>query len=198
MKFLTTAWCVRCLSFVAVVVAAMLLTAGKFVAPATGVPSAADLLVVLGGDEGPRAKMAASLFSDSVAPRILLTGISGDTANLSSQYLHWRAGYLTDNGIADAPLLYDASARNSWEEAVNTLSIMRKHGWHRAVVVSDPPHMRRLSWVWHKVFHDTGFEFQLVQANMPGWNASWWFLEKSSASFVLREMIKFPYYLIRY
>ncbi len=36
--------------------------------------------------------------------------------------------------------------------------MMEARGWRRVLVVSDPYHMRRLSWTWRRVFEGSGLE----------------------------------------
>ncbi len=72
--------------------------------------------------------------------------------------------------------------------------LLETKGWRSVLVVSDPPHMRRLSWVWNKVFDGTEMSFYLIPAPMPLWNATHWWQQRSSATYVLRELIKLGYY----
>ena len=68
----------------------------------------------------------------------------------------------------------------------------------RVLVVSDPPHMRRLSWVWRKVFEGSGKDFTLVAADSVNWNAEFWWRTSPNAQFVFSEYIKLAYYLYQY
>jgi len=68
----------------------------------------------------------------------------------------------------------------------------------RVLVVSDPPHMRRLSWIWGKVFEGSGKEFTLVACEMEGWDAARWWRISSHAQFVFSEYFKLAYYLYEY
>ena len=57
---------------------------------------------------------------------------------------------------------FELLARNSYTEAVRLLALMRKEGWRTLIVVSDPPHMRRLSWMYADVFEGSGLDYVLV------------------------------------
>jgi uncharacterized SAM-binding protein YcdF (DUF218 family) len=174
------------------------LGAGNFlVAPAQ--PAAkADLLVALGGDNGARADQVLELYRAGLAPRILLTGPEGGYSKTRATYLHWRARYLVDQGIPEQVLLFDRSSASSWEEAKNTLDLMQSMKLRRVLVVSDPPHMRRLSWVWGKVFEGSDREYVLVASNMEFWDAGHWWRTSPNAQFVFSEYIKLAYYLFMY
>jgi hypothetical protein len=48
-------------------------------------------------------------------------------------------------------LLFDDVSKGSWEEAVNTLALMRCEGWKRVLIVSDSRHLWRLNWIWRRL-----------------------------------------------
>ena len=148
-------------------------------------PAHADLLIVLGGDDGSRVIRGAQLFQSGIAPRILLTGIEFAPVESQRYYLNWRAVLLFDAGVAKNALLFDAVSANSRDEAVNTLNLMRRNGWRSVVVVTDPPHMRRLNWVWGKVFANSGLSYALVSSRPTWWHADDWWTNEKSAQFVL-------------
>ncbi|MEW5771876.1 MAG: YdcF family protein [Pseudomonadota bacterium] len=172
--------------------------AGRFVSGPEDAPARADLIVALGGDGGNRVREVLRLYATNHAPRILLTGIESGDPLTRPAYLEWRAKFLATQGVPASALLFDTRSGNTWEEAGNTLALMQQHGWHRVLVVSDPPHLRRLSWVWGEVFAHSGLEFRLVPSPMPGWEAGAWWRNEKSAQFVLMELIKLTYYLAKY
>lgn len=176
----------------------MLTMAGRFVSKPSDTPVKGDLIVALGGDGGSRVREAQLLYAAGYAPRILLTGIEQGDPLVRPAYLEWRAAFLVAHGVPADVMLFDSRSANSWEESRNTLALMQQKGWHSVLVVSDPPHMRRLSWVWRKVFADSGMMFRLIASPMPGWDAELWWHNEKSAQFVLMELIKLGYYLVTY
>ena len=174
-----------------------ILGAGIFLAAPAQPPVKADLIVALGGDNGGRADRVLELYRKGFAPKVLLTG-EGLHSRTRAYYLSWRARYLADEGIPESNMLYDRSASSSWEEATDTLLLMRAMKLDRVLVVSDPPHMRRLSWVWHKVFSGSGKQYTLVASDMEDWDAAHWWRTSVNAQFVFGEYIKLGYYLVRY
>jgi uncharacterized SAM-binding protein YcdF (DUF218 family) len=172
---------------------AMFLHAGDFLEAPAQAPVPADLIVSLGGDGGQRAQKAIDLYRAGFGSHVLITGMYALTAREYSA--EWRARMMRAQGVPAKALLYDASAVNSWEEAVYTLHLMRRHGWDRVVVVSDPPHLRRLEWTWSRVFEGSGKKFVLVASNMRDWDADSWWKERRSAQFVAREFVKLAYYI---
>lgn len=65
-------------------------------------------------------------------------------------------------------------------------------------MVSDPPHMRRLDWVWGKVFAGSGKSYVLIASEPAWWDAEHWWASEKSAQFVLTELIKMVYYVWKY
>ena len=170
--------------------------AARWLERPAGEPVAADLLVALGGDVGDRGLSALDLYRQGRAPRILLTAMEGSPPQARGVYLHWREQLLVDEGVPRSALMFDAESKSSWDEAKNTLALMRKHGWRRVMVVSDPYHMRRLDWTWGKVFAGSGLEYRLVASVPAWWKPDRWWLDEASGAAVIMEHIKLAYYLL--
>jgi uncharacterized SAM-binding protein YcdF (DUF218 family) len=173
------------------------LGAGHFLAAPAQSPAKADLIFALGGDNGGRADRVLELYRKGLAPKVLL-GAEGVHSKTRAAYLSWRARYLIDAGVPERALLYDRRSANSWDEAVHTLELMRSMKLDRVLVVSDPHHMRRLSWVWEKVFAGSGKTCLLVATDAEGWDAGRWWRSSANAQAVFGEYIKLAYYLIHY
>lgn len=173
------------------------LAAGHFLEAPAQAPVKADLIFALGGDNGARADRVLELYRKGFAPKILL-GVEGAHSKTRATYLGWRARYLIDAGIPESALLQDTSSANSYDEATRTLRLMQAMKLNRVLVVSDPPHMRRLAWVWGRVFAGSGKEFVLVASGMEDWDAAHWWRTSPNAQFVFGEYIKLAYYLVQY
>lgn len=159
-------------------------------------PEKADVIVVLGGDDGLRVKKGGDLYKAGYAKRILLTGID-------SRYYHpdrpnWRERRLIERGVPRKNIIVDTWSETSWEEAENTSDLMDKKGWKSALVVSDPPHMLRLNKTWKKVFAGTSKRFRLVATEPAWWHPLFWWRNDISYRFVLSELQKNIYYLLAY
>ncbi len=191
------AWLVAA-AFVAGLLAAAVYQAGWFLEAPASPPTQADVLVVLGGESGDRTLTAVRLYTAGFAPRVLLTGLETSPPEARLAYLHWRTQILIAGGVPLERILYDSESNNSWEEAVNTRRLMQVHGWRRALVVSDPSHMRRLAWAWGKAFNGSGLEFSLVASAPSYWKPEAWWRDEKSAQAVLMEYIKLGYYLMKY
>ena len=176
----------------------MFVNAAHFLEGPARPPVPADLLVVLGGDSGDRVLTAASTFRNGAAPYVLLAGLETSPLETRPVYMHWRAGVLTERGVPADRILLDTASTSSWEEAVNTLRLMQERGWTRVVVISDPYHMRRLDWIWSRVFRGSGRHYSLVASAPPYWQPDrWWTSERAGAA-VIMEYIKLVYYFAKY
>ncbi len=171
---------------------------GRWVSAGTSLPERSDLLVALGGDDGARVRKVAALVQGGYAPTVLITGLDGSTDDTRRHYLEWRARVLIETGVPPDRLVFEGKANNSYQEAMATLALMRARGWKTVLVVSDPPHMRRLNWVWGTVFAGSGLSYRLVTGEPVWWDADRWWSNKRSGQFVLTEVIKLGYYIVKY
>jgi uncharacterized SAM-binding protein YcdF (DUF218 family) len=175
-----------------------IVNAGNYLSSPADEPHKADLIVVLGGDAGSRSITGARLFTQDYAPRVLLTGLDDGEKEALPYYLHWRSLVLVARGVPKEVILYDLESANSQEEALNTLRLMVECSWNNVLVVSDPPHMRRLSGVWGEVFKGSNKKFSLIEAVPRWWNAERWWANEISGKFVINEYIKLGYYWVKY
>lgn len=171
-----------------------ILNAGHWLSAPRAVPAQSDLIVVLGGGAGPgRIQIALELYQRGYADKILLTGMS--KANHS---LHWETRFLLEGGVKSGAMLFDDQSKNSYDEANNTALLMKNHQWKTALVVSDPPHLRRLVMVWGPACVRQGLEYRLIGTESPTWNASRWWHDRAWAKFVGMELLKLSYYVMAY
>lgn len=168
---------------------------GRFLEAPANEAVPADLIVILGGcSMAARIEAGARLFREKLAPRILLTGFAaGNDAGLAWQQ-EWRVNYLGQLGVPPAAITPDHTAKSSWMEIALVRIVMEESGWHRVLVISDPPHLRRLSLVAAKTFAGTGLDIRLIPSRPNWWDAGRWWTGSTSARFVILECIKLGYY----
>jgi uncharacterized SAM-binding protein YcdF (DUF218 family) len=196
----TLLWILAAFALVGLVGAALLAygvsKAGYWLEAAGQPPEKANAIVVLGGDNGERSLKAQALYHDGFAPLIVLTGLEKGSATPPPR-LTWRADYLAAHGVPRSVLRFEVGSRNSYEEATNILALMQKQKWQRVIVVSDPPHMRRLAWTWNRVFKNSGLHYVLVPSSAEWWIPGEWWRDELSGSFVIMEYIKLAYYIVK-
>lgn len=181
---------------VALLATVLFLSAGYFLAAPAEPPQQAELIAVLGGGYGNRERYTVDLYRQEVAPFILLTGLERGTVAARKSALHWRSKLMIERGVPKEALLFDDLSGSSWQDALNTLALMRAKSLSDVVVVSDPPHMRRLAWVFEKVFAGSGKRYRIVAAPMNGWDVNHWWSDEESAEFVISEYFKLGYYFL--
>ena len=169
---------------------------GRWVASGAAAPVQANVIVALGGDYDNRTTQAALLYRAGYAPFVMLTAVEIAPPQARTDHPEWRVTRLSNAGVPAENLVLDSTATSSFEEATATLALMQARGWQTALVVSEPPHMRRLDWVWGKVFAGSGKRYILVATEPPWWDADFWWQNDDSRQFVLNELIKLAYYFI--
>jgi hypothetical protein len=139
---------------------------------------------------------ATELHRDGFAPVLVLTGAEEMAGEVLPAYLYWRAAVLVRSGVPEGAVVLDTASSNSEEEAAFGLRLAKARGWKRVLVVSDPPHLRRLSVIWGRAFEGSGIEFVLVASRPRWWEPGRWWRSRMSAQFVLMEYIKLVYTLL--
>jgi uncharacterized SAM-binding protein YcdF (DUF218 family) len=189
---------------VGLAVAAALVLGGGFLgigywleAPA-GAAVPADVIVILGGDSKARLATGAELYRQGFAPRLVLAGDQGDGEPGPNRSSTPRLPYLLAQGVPRDAIQLVPKPRNSREEAAATRELMRQSGWRKVLVVSDPPHMRRLSWIWERELGGTGMSYVLVAARAWWWRADRWWEDEWAKQFVEAEVVKIGYHALRW
>jgi len=170
--------------------------AAAFLEAPGGAPARADAVMVLGGGFGDRERRAAEIYRDGLAPLLVLMGMEDAVNDKEIDYLHWRAKVLTRAGVPEGALLIDPQSTTSMREAAYGAKLARERRWKRVIVVSDPPHMRRLSIVWGRALEGSGVELVLVPSRAAWWTPEQWWSNDKCAGFVVMEYIKLVHTLL--
>jgi len=169
---------------------------GYWLSAPAELPVSADIIVALGGDEGDRVKMAAKLYKKGYAKKILLTGMADDFKIV--QHQNWRIKYLLDQQIPEEALIYDRVSTNTHQEVSNLAVLLKMHSWGNALIISDPPHMRRLSFCLNPLFKEQGLNYKLIQTEPDNWQSNYWWRNANWKIFCLLEVVKILYYTLAY
>ena len=171
---------------------------GSWLAAPAAPPMAADAVVVLGGDfNNKRAGKGAELFRAGFVRQVVLTGVAGVSGVGEGATGDPRATFLLGMGVPASALIFDNTSRNSWEEARNIRRMMDEKGWKRVMIVSDPPHLRRLNLAWGYALADARRDFVLVASEFDGWRPETWWENKQTARYVGRELLGLGWYALR-
>jgi uncharacterized SAM-binding protein YcdF (DUF218 family) len=161
----------------------------------------ADAIVVLGGgtrmraypraiaevnEAGDRLLYAARLYREGVAPYLLLSGgraaISGTAPVPEAETM---AELLVEIGVPREALWLESSSRNTHENAVEALSILKQRGVERIVLVTSASHMPRSM----AVFAQTGLEVIPAAADFQAVQEDWAYYTRPSLLIQLGNLL---------
>lgn len=167
----------------------LFLSAGFYLSAQADHPQKADAIVALGSNSGTRVARALEIFRQGQAPNVLIIRPAG---RKTRQQEFMRSGARQEN------IFFDTGSDSTYEEAVNSLKLMKARGWKHVLIVTDPPHLRRVDWTWRHVLKGTGRTFALVATSPEWWDAEHWWRSRTSRSFVISEYKKLLFYLLAY
>jgi uncharacterized SAM-binding protein YcdF (DUF218 family) len=117
-----------------------------------------DVLIVLGspadadGNPTPteleRVTEAVDEYERGVAPRMIFTGGPAHNRFVEAQVM---ARAAEAQGIAEPVVFVEPEARNTTENACDSVRMMRSHGWRSAEVISSPSHLPRAGMIFSKL-----------------------------------------------
>lgn len=167
----------------------------------------ADAIVVLSGSStlAERTQHAANLFSQSRAPRILLTADdqrgSWSSAEQRNPYFYEIAvNELTRLGVPPQNVeVVRPPVTSTWDEAQLISEFSKTHNLRSILIVTSGYHSRRALWTFQTFLQDTGIQVGIdpvetgIQTPRP---AAWW-LSPRGWQLVFVEHLKLIYYLCR-
>ena len=171
-------------------IAIVFLNLGYWLSAPANDPVKTDLIVTLGGGGAERDQMAVNLYKAGYAKKILLTGMGGAVDSGKGFYQSPRSLFLLKQGVPAETLLFDGLSDSTHQEALTIAALLTAHHWHSALVVSDPPHLRRINFCLQPVFKKAGLSYRLIQSNVPTWQADRWWQEERWRQFCLNELVK--------
>ena len=143
-------------------------------------------------------QMAVDLYKTGYAKKILLTGMGGVVDSGQGFYQSPRSLFLLKQGIPAEALLFDGLSVNIHQEALTIAALLTAHHWRNALVVSDPPHLRRINFCLHPVFKKAGLSYRLIQSTVPNWQADRWWQDERWRQFCMDEVVKLIFYAVAY
>ncbi|WP_207482565.1 YdcF family protein [Arenibaculum pallidiluteum] len=144
-----------------------------------------DVIIVLGGDAGPRAALGARLFADGLAPRVLVTG-AGDCETVR--------GALVRRGVPAARIVVECQSRSTHENASRSAAILSELGARSAILVTSWYHTRRALGCFRAASPATA----LMVAAADEHDAHWRSIRGLARLTVAQEFLKIAWYAARY
>ncbi len=162
-------------------------------------PLKSDLIVILGGNNMIRIEKAYALYREqySNSGKILLTGPEKQTSKIPYGA---RADYLLKHNVDLKNIIVEHSTTSTYQEICFLKSYMIKNGYQSALIITDPPHTRRVSFVAKNLcdYPKSGLKLHLTAIDLPWWDPKHFYLDETSLKYVVSESIKSLYYILRY
>lgn len=153
------------------------------------VVSPADVIVVLGGGNGDRAKYAGLLYRRGLAPHVIATGGPAGTTSAATALLPW--------GVPSHVVALANGTENTYQDALATRHLMEINHWQSALLVTDPYHMRRSVWTFRTAFAGTSLAIQPAPVVDSWFQADRWWTTEAGFAVVNEEYLKIAYYVLR-
>lgn len=168
----------------------------------TEASTSVDIIVSLGGDNGNRIKKTLKIYDDSLSlsHKIILTGVDNFEPAMKIHELDWRASYLIKEGVPAHNIVLNSNAKNTFEEMKFIKNYMIEHNMTHVMVVTDPPHSRRIAFFANTVLKYPAFNLhlQIIGSENDWWNAESYYTNAEAIIFVINESIKYTYYYLQY
>ncbi|MCC7104037.1 MAG: YdcF family protein [Chloroflexi bacterium] len=156
-----------------------------------------DAIVVLAGNSPYRSAHGFELYREGWAPIVMISDELIRSHEMEADWSElWRRGLVTVPAPASAVVLFGPAA-STHEEAVLSREVMLAHGWQRAILVTDPFHMRRATAAFRHEWQPAGLEVVPSPADESPDNVDHWWLSPDKALHVGLEYAKFVYYVVR-
>ena len=146
-----------------------------------------DAIVVLGGDPTEkRLERAVSLYKQGLAPLfVIAAGVrAGDRS-----YAQWMKRRAMVLGVPVRAILVDTRSESTYENAQESLALLKGRSVRRVILVTSDFHTRRSYNVFQTVFKDSGIEL-LVAGSDDGIDYDEWWRHESMAEDVVIEWVK--------
>lgn len=153
----------------------------------------ADLIFVFGGPGTARVERAAELYKQGVAPKILFSGKQASYLPTSEDVTEaeYYRGLAMEAGVAPADIITETEARNTPENASNSVRILKADGFKPKTIIGItlPYHMRR-SWLTLRSAADWNPTVRRQAVPSAKFKRDDYYLDFNGWSYIFNEYIK--------
>ena len=146
------------------------------------------MIVCLGGGTVERVKKSVSLYKKEYALKNKLLFIGENWYNMP---------YLRKNE-PEIEYLRAFKMKNTYQEVQYILSYMREHHYKSALVVTDPPHSRRVKLLFSLLSDKNDLSIHLVSSDVKWWSRKYYYDDKTARNYAKWELLKMSYNIIKY
>ena len=144
---------------------------GFYLSPQDNLQKADAIVVVSGGQTQSRAAKGIELFKQGYAPKIIFSGAALDDGPSNAFAMRDLA---LSEGISAKNILIDEKSQNTYENAVNSKTIIDELQAKKIILVTSPYHQRRANQTFEKEL-GTNYEVIGISAYDDRWSKSqWW------------------------
>jgi uncharacterized SAM-binding protein YcdF (DUF218 family) len=151
-------------------------------------------IVVLSGGMPYRAMEGAKIYMEGIAPQVWLTRSLGppELEELQIDYESeetYNRKILISEGVPDSAIrVLDPIITNTVDEERAVFAEMRRSGVGRVIIVTSPPHTRRVRTLWRKLA-PSGLEAIVRASSTDHYDANHWWRNTRDALDVVREVL---------
>ncbi|MDV2495044.1 MAG: YdcF family protein [bacterium] len=162
-------------------------------------PVPSDVVIVSGGGVD-RIAYGVELVRGGTSPRLLVLVNPQDCPRFwgfrCDQAIVRR---LLEMGLRREQVIIEERSHSTHTDAVYSRQDMEREGLASAVVISEPFHMRRISWAWRRAFADTGVRltFTSIPFEQTGMSLEGWWTRERELLFVFSEYVKLGLYWVK-
>ncbi len=153
----------------------------------------AEIIVSLGGDHtGDRIKRAYELYRNGYSQ-------SGKII-INPPFDAHAVKYLTEHNVTGEHIVFMSHATNTVTELRFVKNFLLNHHMHKVIIVSDPPHLRRIRFLANSIekFPKYGLQCTLIGSSPLWWNTDHWYRQGYALAFAFSEIVKFPIDYVKY
>lgn len=160
-----------------------------------------DVIVILGGGDPQRAKVAAQLFKDGWAKKLITTGelIPDVLEALDKPLTHAEvsARIASREGVPPRHIMVIEKGTSTFEEAEALKKFMKANEFKGMIVVTSIYHTRRSRAVFRKFFKGSGIKVIFRPARGGKFKVEKWWTREDDLIFVNNEYVKLIMYLLQ-
>jgi len=167
----------------------------SFLTVETNLPHS-DVIIILGGDSE-RVPYGVKLYHSNYSDKIIVTGGLINLPQINTTWAELEKEEAIDMGVPQNDILLVDNSNTTFEDAQFSREIMLQNNFSSAIVVSSPYHMRRVAWIFGKVFNDDSIKLFYSPVGDSWFKPEKWWIDERRMHVIMDEYAKFVYYLFK-